>query len=92
MNQMPQPIKVRGRFATAQDTAKTLGVSASRTKELIELAKKFTGEIHYRNSEGNWARKKTRTGSSATAVRTKKSGRHAEAAKKKTAQVAKAHR
>ena len=94
IKQMPQPIKVRGRFATAQDTAKTLGVSASRTKELIELARKFTGEIRYRSANSNWAaRKKMRTGPSATAVRTKKSGRHAGAAKKKNnSQLAKAHR
>jgi hypothetical protein len=42
---MPQPIKVRGRFATARDTARTLGVSASRTRELIDAVRKFTERL-----------------------------------------------
>ena len=93
---MPQPIKVRGRFATAYDTAETLGVSPSRTQELIEAVKRMTQGVVYRSSKGGSfaARKKMKTGSPATAVRTKKnSGRHAEATKKKAqTRVAKAHR
>lgn len=38
-NQGMAPIKVRGRFATAYDTAKALGVSRSRTEELINRAR-----------------------------------------------------
>jgi hypothetical protein len=93
---MPQPIKVRGRFATARDTAATLGVSASRTRELIEAVKKFTERVVYRDSEhGSFAaHKKSKTVSPVTAVRRKKSsGRHAESSKKKAhTNSAKSHR
>jgi hypothetical protein len=94
---VPKPIKVRGRFATAYDTAETLGVSPSRTQELIEAVKRMTQGVVYRssNKDGSFvARKKMKTGSPATAVRMKKnSGRHAEATKKKAqTRVAKAHR
>lgn len=95
---MPQPIKVRGRFATAYDTAETLGVSPSRTQELIEAVKKMTQGVVYRssNKSGSFtARKKMKAGSPATGVGMKKknSARHAEATKKKAqSRVAKAHR
>jgi hypothetical protein len=93
---VPQPIKVRGRFATAYDTAETLGVSPSRTQELIEAVKRMTQGVVYRssNKDGSFAARKKKTGSPATAVRMKKnSGRHAEATKKKAqTRVAKAHR
>lgn len=94
---MPQPIKVRGRFATAYDTAETLGVSPSRTQELIEAVKKMTQGVVYRssNKSGSFAvRKKMKAGSPATGVGMKKnSARHAEATKKKAqTRVAKAHR
>ncbi|MGH9504877.1 MAG: hypothetical protein ACRD20_18655 [Terriglobales bacterium] len=93
---MQQPIKVRGRFATVHDTAETLGVSQSRTRALIRTVKEFTEGIAYRDyTNGSFAaRKKTKSGSPATAVRMKKnSGRHAEAAKKKShARASKAHR
>ena len=35
---MPQPIKVRGRFLTANETAEVLGVPKSRARHLISLA------------------------------------------------------
>jgi len=94
---VPQPIKVRGRFATAYDTAETLGVSPSRTQELIEAVKKMTQGVVYRssNKSGSFtARKKMKAGSPATGVGMKKnSARHAEATKKKAqSRVAKAHR
>jgi hypothetical protein len=90
---MPQPIKVRGRFATARDTAATLGVSPSRTRELIEAVKKFTERVVYRDG-GFVAHKKSKTVSPVTAVRRKKgSGRHAESTKKKAhTNSAKSHR
>jgi len=37
---MAHPIRLRGRFATVRDTAETLGVSASRTRELIDMVRK----------------------------------------------------
>jgi hypothetical protein len=37
---MAHPIKLRGRFATVRDTAEALGVSASRTRELIDMVRK----------------------------------------------------
>lgn len=99
MSNMPHPIKLRGRFATAWDTAEALGVSASRTRELIEAVRKFAQSVADREARNNGfgahknARtKKTRRGASPTAstiapgpaVRMKKnSGRHAEATKKK---------
>jgi hypothetical protein len=39
---MPQPIKVRGRFATVSDTAEALGVSQSRVRALINVLKRHT--------------------------------------------------
>jgi hypothetical protein len=97
MSDMPHPIKLRGRFATAWDTAEALGVSAPRTRELIEAVRKFAQGVADREARNNGfgtrknARKRKRTGSStastitsAPAVRMKKSsGRHAEATKKK---------
>lgn len=89
---MQQPIKVIGRFATVHDTAKTLGVSPARTRELIEAAKEF---FPYRSSRsGSFVTHDRKTGSRAGAVKMKKSsGRHAETGKKKVqARTAKAHR
>ena len=40
MRFMAHPIKLRGRFATIRDTAEALGVSASRTRELIDMVRK----------------------------------------------------
>jgi hypothetical protein len=86
MKSMPQPIRVRGRFATAQDTAETLGVSPSRTRELVELARTSGGSVAFREAKnGSFvAYKKMKSGPSATAVRSNNSGRHAETAKKKS--------
>ena len=55
------PIKVNNRFATAYDTAKALGVPASRTDELIEIAR------HTMSS--SLAKKKARRKNAATSVR-----------------------
>ena len=42
INPVPQPIKVRGRFATVRDTAEALGVSESRVRGLIDVLKRHT--------------------------------------------------
>jgi DNA uptake protein ComE-like DNA-binding protein len=42
---MTQAIRVDSPFATPYRTAKVLGVSKSRTKELIELAGRFTDRL-----------------------------------------------
>jgi hypothetical protein len=92
---MPQPIKVRGRFATPYDVAETLGVSASRTRQLIEMARKHTQGMIDRNTEsGSFVAHRKKTGSRASAVGVKKSnGRQAHAAKNKAhAHTTKAHR
>jgi hypothetical protein len=87
---MPQPIKVRGRFATARDTARTLGVSASRTRELIDAVRKFTERLP-ESKNGRVAAYKRMKNS--PAVKMNKSRRHAEATKKKIqAHPVKAHR
>jgi hypothetical protein len=39
---MPQPIKIRGRFATVRDTAEALGVSQSRVRALVDVLKRHT--------------------------------------------------
>ena len=44
------PIKVRGRFATAYDTAETLGVSPSRARELIKTARALTARVVQREA------------------------------------------
>ena len=50
------PIKVRGRFASAYDTAKTLGVSPSRTRELINTAQALTSRVGAKESDQNGRR------------------------------------
>lgn len=86
IKRMPQPIKIRGRFASVEDTAATLGVSPSRTKELVELAKKSGARVAFRSSKnGSFvAYKKMKSGSSATVSRTASSRRHAGTSKKKS--------
>jgi|ERR1019366_5930361 hypothetical protein len=42
---MTHAIRVDSRFATPYRTAKILGVSKSRTKELIEQARRFTDRL-----------------------------------------------
>jgi len=80
---MTQPIKVRSRFATAYDTARVLGVSSSRTRQLIAAAKKYaTRAAHRDDLAGQFVRTKSdRT--PATAVG-KNRRRNAEATKRKT--------
>jgi hypothetical protein len=90
---MTQAIRVDSRFATAYRTAKILGVSKSRTKELVERARHYTGRIlTLRDSrtgelvvEGHARRK------SAATVARKSSGRDAgakiSATKSKTAKA-----
>jgi hypothetical protein len=92
---MRQPIKLRGRFATPYDIAETLGVSAARTRQLIEMARKHTQGMIDRNTDGgSFVARKKKTGSRASAVGMKKSnGRQAHAAKNKAhARTTKAHR
>jgi hypothetical protein len=92
---MRQPIKLRGRFATPYDIAETLGVSAARTRQLIEMARKHTRGMIDRNTEsGSFVARKKKTGSRASAVGMKKSnGRQAHAAKNKAhTRTTKAHR
>jgi hypothetical protein len=70
---MRQRIEIRGRFATPYDIAETLGVSASRTRELIEMARKHTQGMVRRKSEGtSLVAHKKETGSRVSAVGMKK--------------------
>lgn len=57
----PTPIKVNNRFATAYDTAKALGVPASRTDQLIEIARQ--------TMSSSVSKKKTRRKNAATSVK-----------------------
>jgi hypothetical protein len=74
---MAQAIRVDSRFATANDTARILGVSKSRTEALIKIARRYTDRILKRQasaagqSAGHTKRK------SATTVVRKSSGRNA---------------
>jgi hypothetical protein len=75
-------------YGRRSERLSTLGVSASRTQELIEAVRKFAhGTLQYGSN-------KKKAGSPATAVRMKKnSRRHAEATKKKShTRQTKAHR
>jgi hypothetical protein len=77
---MTQPIKVRSRFATAYDTARVLGVSSSRTRQLIAAAKEYTTRVAHRDE-----------GTPATAAG-KNRRRNAEATKRKAnSKTAKSH-
>jgi hypothetical protein len=92
---MRQRIEIRGRFATPYDIAETLGVSASRTRQLIEMARQSTqGMVHPKAGDGSLVARKKQTGSPVSAVGMKKSnGRQAHAAKNKArTRTAKAHR
>jgi type IV secretory pathway TrbL component len=42
---MAHAIRVDSRFATANDTARILGVSKSRTEALIKIARRYTDRI-----------------------------------------------
>lgn len=89
---MQQPIKVRGRFASAYDTARTLGVSPSRTSELIATVKEFTKRVGRRDPVAvEFAHRKNKKGTRAT-VQKKSSGRNARATDKKTSSAGRAAR
>jgi L-fucose isomerase-like protein len=79
---MTHAIRVDSRFATPYRTAKILGVSKSRTKELIEQARRFTDRLlglrEFRNGEsrnGSIADKTHAKRKSAATVVRKSSGR-----------------
>ena len=76
------PIKVHGRFATTHDTARTLGVSASRTKELIARVREYTERIARRDSNTGEFTTRGRAERKATMTR-KGSRRNAHATVKK---------
>jgi uncharacterized protein YaaQ len=62
---MPQPIKVRGRFLTASETAELLGVPKKRAQFLISMVEDSTGTRKARRtrspkSESRHATTKTR--------------------------------
>jgi hypothetical protein len=85
---MHQSIKVDNRFATVYDTARTLGVSRSRTEDLVRRVRRITDRISptSRTAESTAAptRKKT------VRIAAKKiSGRYAGASAKKTKAKAK---
>jgi hypothetical protein len=84
---MSSPIKVRGRFASAHDTAKALGVSASRTKQLIATARHLTVRLADRGSDtGPLVKSKNGVRTPATSTR-KSSGRNAQTNRRKTRSV-----
>ena len=59
---MHQSIKVDSRFATVYDTARTLGVSRSRTEDLVRRVRRITDRIASTSSTAEFtapARKKT---------------------------------
>jgi hypothetical protein len=78
---MTQAIRVDSPFATPYRTAKVLGVSKSRTKELIELAGRFTDRLRDRQGAktGQAAVNGHAKRKSATTVVRKSSGRDASA-------------
>ena len=88
---MHQAIKVDSRFATPYDTARILGVSRSRTDDLIRRVRRLTDRIVKTTKSGEFTvagpRKKI-----ATSLAKKNSGRNASSSAKKTkAKSAKAH-
>jgi hypothetical protein len=76
---MRQAIRVDSAFATAYDTARTLGVSKTRTEELIKIARQYTERIlkDQASKAGSSARKHGGKRKSATTVVRKSSGRDA---------------
>jgi hypothetical protein len=72
-------IRVDSAFATAYDTARTLGVSKTRTEELIKIAREYTERIlkDQTSKAGASARKHRGKRKSATTVVRKSSGRDA---------------
>jgi hypothetical protein len=80
------PIKVHGRFATARDTARTLGVSPSRLNTLINTVKEFTylaGDDKEATPDRFKRRERSSKARSGVFARKKSSRRNAEASVKK---------
>lgn len=82
---MPQTIKVTSPFATPYDTARVLGVSKSRTAEIIKRVRKITdrmlhrdtvaGEFHAKKSAMSSAKSNGRRNASTKAHKTKAKAR-----------------
>lgn len=75
-----RPIRVQGRFATARDAAKTLGVSKSRASELINVAKRY----HSSDARGLLRSHRYEPDPSVPAAKKKIASAHAEFKTKKT--------
>jgi hypothetical protein len=88
---MHQSIKVDNRFATVYDTARTLGVSKSRTEDLIRRVRQITDRIASTSRTGEFTTTPTRKKTVRTAAK-KVSGRHAGTSAKKTKAKAKSAR
>jgi hypothetical protein len=67
---MAEVIRIHSRFATARDTARTLGVRASRAEKLITRVDDFIGQ-GLRSKGGQVKRKKNAAKPSVGAVRSK---------------------
>jgi|HubBroStandDraft_4_1064222.scaffolds.fasta_scaffold1108821_1 hypothetical protein len=90
---MHQAIKVDSRFATPYDTARILGVSRSRTEDLIRRVRRLTDGVVKKSNTGEQAATGPRK-RIATSLAKKNSGRNAVSSAKKTktkAKSAKAH-
>lgn len=91
---MHQAIKVNSRFATPYDTAEALGVSKSRTNDLIRRVTRLTDRILFKNFKTGEFIAAGPQEKIATSAAKKKSGRNAGSSAKKTktkAKSAKAH-
>jgi hypothetical protein len=89
---MHQAIKVDSRFATPYDTARILGVSRSRTDDLVRRVRRLTDRIVKKSKTGEFTAAGPRK-RNATSL-PKNSGRNAVSSAKKTktkAKSAKAH-
>lgn len=90
---MHQAIKVDSRFATPYDTARILGVSRSRTDDLIRRVRRLTDRIVKKSKTGELTSAGPRK-RIATSLAKKNSGRNGVSSAKKTktkAKSAKAH-
>ena len=91
---MDQAIKVDSRFATPYDTARILGVSRSRTEDLIRRVRRLTDRIVKKSQTGELTAAGPRK-RIATSLAKKNSGRNAVSNANKTktkAKSAKGHR
>jgi hypothetical protein len=89
---MSSPIRVHGRFATARDTARTLGVSDARAKELIATAKEHTSRMVYRDAKTGEFTISSRNGKRASMTVSRSSNAHKATKHKSRAKRAKAGR